>query len=280
MSLSRRDFLKWGIRSVGAVSVASLGGVGYTTRIEPYHVGVTQVEVPLAKLPAAFDGFTLAHISDLHLEGWNHPDHIQSAMEQVAALNTDVIVMTGDYVTDDEPTAETVQAFRYLTGRGNVYATLGNHDHWVNHRAVRTALLEAGAFLVINDYVILERGSDRLYLAGVDDVWERRHRIDRALDGIPDESCVVLLAHEPDYADEVARDGRVSLQLSGHTHGGQVRLPFIGAPMLPHLGEKYNMGLYTIDALQLFVTRGIGMVRPFVRFGCPPEIAHITLRKS
>jgi uncharacterized protein len=111
-------------------------------------------------------------------------------------------------------------------------------------------------------------------------VWEAKNDLVTALDGIPDDAATVLLAHEPDYADTVAIDQRVSLQLSGHSHGGQVRLPFYGALALPWLGEHYDMGLYDIDGLKLYVNRGVGMIAPYVRFNCRPEITEITLRAT
>jgi len=113
----------------------------------------------------------------------------------------------------------------------------------------------------------------------VDDVWERHADLEKALKGVPTGATVVLLAHEPDYADEVAADGRVSLQLSGHSHGGQVRLPFIGPPFLPYLGRKYPAGLYRVGEMWLYVNRGVGLVRPAVRFNCRPEVTLLRLRQ-
>ena len=125
----------------------------------------------------------------------------------------------------------------------------------------------------------LERGGALLHVAGLDDVWEDKHRLDRVLDILPGEGGSILLAHEPDIADEVAATGRFDLQISGHSHGGQVVIPLVGPPRLPPYGQKYPLGHYRIgpEGMHLYTTRGIGMIRPYVRFNCRPEITVYTL---
>ena len=131
--------------------------------------------------------------------------------------------------------------------------------------------------VLINEALPVERHGARLWIAGVDDVWERRADLDSALRQVPSTEPTVLLAHEPDYA-EVVRRYPVDLQLSGHSHGGQVRLPFYGAPILPFLAKKYPIGLQRADAMWVYTNRGIGVVSPPVRFNCRPEITLLTLR--
>ena len=113
-------------------------------------------------------------------------------------------------------------------------------------------------------------------MAGVDDGWSGQPDLSLALAKMPSEALTILLAHEPDLADRFSMDPRVSIQLSGHSHGGQVRLPLIGAPVLPYLGQKYDQGLYKVNDMWLYTTRGIGLITP-VRINCPPEITEITL---
>jgi len=156
-----------------------------------------------------------------------------------------------------------------------VLACLGNHDHWTDADAVAGALSDAGLTMLRN---AAREVADGLWVAAVDDVWEQQADLGKALEGAPAGAIIVLLAHEPDYADEVAADGRVSLQLSGHSHGGQVRLPFIGAPFLPYLGRKYPAGLYRVGGMWLYVNRGVGLISPAVRFNCRPEVTLLTLR--
>jgi predicted MPP superfamily phosphohydrolase len=170
------------------------------------------------------------------------------------------------------------ESLRELDARDGIYAVLGNHDHWTDVQAVSDAIREAGIQLMINESAMIERDGERLYIAGVDDIWENKQDLDAALSDIPTDSCVILLAHEPDYADTAATDGRIDLQLSGHSHGGQIRLPLIGAPVLPVLAKHYDQGLYTIQDMKLYVNRGLGMLDPPVRFLCPSEITCMTLR--
>jgi len=278
--ISRRRFLRTLAGGIAGLGVFGIGASAYATRVEPYWLGVTAVAVPLRHLPPAFDGFTIAHISDLHLGDWTTAEHLQEVVAQINALAPDLVALTGDIASRAYPGLQgDITAFlRDLHAGEGVAATLGNHDHWLNARLVRQAILDAGAWLLLNTHTAIRRGADTLYIAGVDDVWERQDDLDAALAGIPPgPAATVLLAHEPDFADEVAATGRIGLQLSGHSHGGQVRLPGIGAPVLPWLGRRYDMGLYLLDGMHLYVNRGIGMTAPFVRFNCPPEITLITL---
>jgi predicted MPP superfamily phosphohydrolase len=279
-TISRRKFLTYASSSVLGVGTVGIGGTAWATRVEPFALETTTTTIPLPNLPPAFDGLTIAHISDLHFGDFMTREGIAAVIEGVNALQPDVIAVTGDFVSiilDDTPALIT-DTLAALHAREAVVAVLGNHDHWTDAPTVAHAVRQSGARLLLNEHMLLQRNDAALYFAGVDDIWEQQHDLDTALSGIPANAPVVLLAHEPDYADEVTEMGKVGLQLSGHSHGGQVRLPFIGAPRLPWLGEKYDMGLYDVDGMALYVTRGVGMVRPHVRFNCRPEIALITLK--
>ncbi len=275
--ISRRKFL----------SYASMGGVGigsatWATDVDQLALETTSTTIPLPNLPPVFDSLTIAHISDLHFGDWMNRERITAVIEGVNALQPDVIAVTGDFVSiiwDDTPAliSETLAA---LHAREAVVVVLGNHDHATNAQVVGQAVRDGRARLLINEHMTLQRDGAALYFAGVDDIWFRQHDLDATLSGIPSNAPVVLLAHEPDFADEVTPTGKVGLQLSGHSHGGQVRLPFIGAPVLPRLGEKYDMGLYDLGSMALYVTRGVGMVPPYVRLNCRPEIARIELVAS
>lgn len=276
-------FRKWQ-QLLSPAGIAGLTALFYGTTIEPYRPTLTRIEIPLANLPPAFDGFTIAHISDIHVGSWTSSRHLNNVMRQINALNTDMIVLTGDYVIRVlRPSfmQMLLESLRILRAKEGVYGVLGNHDYKVDAYAVREQVKMGGVHLLANDHIAIQRGDQTLYLAGIEDVLRGNEDLDAALEGIPPGACIILLAHEPDYADEVARDGRVRLQLSGHTHGGQVRIPILGPvySQLPKMACIYIMGLYHVEQLTLYVTRGIGMVRPFVRFNCPPEIVHITLRK-
>ncbi len=159
------------------------------------------------------------------------------------------------------------------------FAILGNHDAGSDPVRVTRALHDHHVPVLVNRSVPLERGKDRIWLAGIDDVLEGRPDIGLALTNIPAAELTILLAHEPDFADEASLTP-VDLQLSGHSHGGQVWLPGIGAPWLPRLGRRFPRGLYKVGNLTLYTNIGIGTIRAPIRINCPPEITLITLRSK
>ncbi len=277
---SRRTFLRASLQVIGGSALITSGSAVYVLVAEKEWVAVERVTLTLPRLPAAFDGYRLAQISDLHFGSAVRPEYLLETCKQVSALAPDLIAVTGDFVsrlTNGEADWVT-EGVRALSAPDGVYATLGNHDWWEHAETVATSIERGGGTLLRNRHVTVDRPGGSLYLAGVDDIWEGQHDLDAALAGIPDGAGVVLLAHEPDFADEVAADGRVDLQLSGHSHGGQIRLPLIGAPVTPWLGQKYKHGWYQVGPLQVYTNRGLGLVRPAVRLNCRPEITLFTLR--
>lgn len=276
------------IWTVSTLGLSALGLGVYAMVIEPRRIQVVREEFYLKSLPPAFDGYTLAQVSDFHLPTTLGPTYYDELAQQINELLPDCIVVTGDFL--DVPGLSKINmipdSIRHLKARDGVYAILGNHDYKFNVRAILKTIQATGVRTLVNEHVELKRqggdGVETLYLAGVDDITKKRQDLDAALKGIPHGSCIVLLAHEPDYADEVARDGRVALQFSGHTHGGQIRVPFVGAvrSVLPRLAKRYVMGRYQVGDLQLYVNRGIGLAAIAARFNCPPEITCITLRSG
>jgi predicted MPP superfamily phosphohydrolase len=276
------------IWSASAFGLSAIGLAFYAMVIEPRRVQVVRETFYLKSLPAVFDGYTLAQISDFHLPTTLGVDYFEDIEHRINELAPDCIVVTGDFL--DIPGISKIDmippTIRHLHAQDGVYAILGNHDYKFNIRAVIASIQSTGVRTLINEHVKFTRHVgdrvDSLYLAGVDNITKKRQDLDAALKGIPDGSCIVLLAHEPDYADVVAKDGRVALQLSGHTHGGQVRMPLMGAvrAVLPKLAKRYIMGRFQIGDLQLYVNRGIGLAAFAVRFNCPPEITLITLRRG
>jgi predicted MPP superfamily phosphohydrolase len=286
---TRRRFIRLMLGSTATVGLSALGGAGYSTLIEPSWLAVKRVDVPLSGLPANLDGFTIAQLSDLHRGPWVTQEDIAQAVELALRQDADLVVLTGDYVSRSAQYApscaealsplaasgeETPLRFGGIGG-GNVLACLGNHDHWTDAAVVAGALADAGVAVLRN---AAREVADGLWVAAVDDVWEEHADLEQALEKVPAGAAVVLLAHEPDYADEAATNGRVSVQLSGHSHGGQVRLPLVGPPILPYLARKYHAGLYQVSGMWLYVNRGVGLITPPVRFNCRPEVTLLTLR--
>ncbi|MCL4302894.1 MAG: metallophosphoesterase [Anaerolineae bacterium] len=278
MKTSRRGFLKALGQVVLGSAVAGAVGYGYSIQVEPSWLSVEQVEIPIKKLKPALEGFKIVHMSDIHLHPYTQLEFVRKAVAKANTLQPDLVVLTGDYVLESaESIFELAPALASLNSKYGIFASLGNHDLWTNAEVVLAGLRQAGLPVLVNDGVALGVGSDLLYLAGLDDGWSGQLDLSAALAKLPQDAPVILLAHEPDLADNFALDGRISLQLSGHSHGGQVRLPGIGAPILPHLGRKYDQGLYRVRDMWVYTTRGIGLGPVPTRFNCPPEITEITL---
>ncbi len=213
-------------------------------------------------------------MSDFHYDEHFSVVPIRKAIDIVNGLDADLVVLTGDFVFI-EPCANLLAQ---LHARRGVLAILGNHDAGSDPHRITEALQAKGITVLRNRSIPFEQGGKRLWLAGLDDVLERQSDLELMLRPVPKTEPVVLLAHEPDCADSVSRY-EVDLQLSGHSHGGQVRFPLIGAPYLPPLGRKYPRGLHRIRGLTLYTNIGIGTIRLPLRFWCPPEVTLITLRR-
>jgi predicted MPP superfamily phosphohydrolase len=270
----RRRFLKRAAATTAALTLGA-GGIGYYAwEIEPRWWQVNPVSLQLPRLSPAFNAYRIVQISDLHTDTWATEERLFEVAGLVNAQKPNLIVITGDFVTHTGSrfADQLIAPLRSLRAPDGILAVLGNHDHWLDARMVRGYLQTSGVKELPNSVYTLERGGDQLHIAGVDDIWERMDRLDQVLNSLPDRGAAILLAHEPDFADTTAATGRFDLQLSGHTHGGQIRLPFIGAPVLPAFGEKYVAGLYRVGTLLQYTNRGIGGLRFRGRWDCRPEI--------
>jgi uncharacterized protein len=286
LSTSRRRFLR--VLSAAAAA-GSLAGAADATIYEPNRPCLTRIEIPLRRLPRQFDGFTIVQLSDFHYDPYFSVVPIETGVRMSNELNPDLVVLTGDFVSSPpfgaapqrreaaRFAAPCVLLLQDLRARKGVWAVLGNHDVLTDARYIDATLGSAGIQVLNNSAIPLERDGQRLWLAGVKDVLLSSPDLDRALRGIPPNDAVVLLVHEPDFAD-VAANYSVDLQLSGHSHGGQVRLPLLGAPYLPRLARKYPWGLRQINRLVLYTNVGIGTLGIPVRWNCSPEITLLTLR--
>jgi uncharacterized protein len=283
LKFSRRDFLKLALETFATGIVSLL----YPLIIEPSWVDIEEVDLPLARLPKSFSGFRLAQISDIHIGGWMNRAYLRQVIELVERQKPDLVVITGDHLLGhswnnalDTAAKDYVAEMSVLTQKVRVLAVLGNHDYWTDATKVREMLLQCGVLEIGNSIYTLKRNDDELHIAGVDDIWEKHDRLDEVLAKLPESGAAILLAHEPNFADTSAETGRFDLQLSGHTHGGQVVIPFYGAPILPYLGDKYYSGLYKVRQMWQYTNRGVGMIEPSVRFNCRPEITIFTLQSG
>lgn len=285
---SRRDFLK--VTAVLGLDAFVLGmvGVGYMQNVEPSWMEVKRVRLKLRRLPEAFSGLRIAQLSDIHIGPWMSLEKIREILNVVVAQSPDVLALTGDFVlaygrmprSYMEELDGMAQALRPVSDDLPVVAVLGNHDYMYNPSQVREALERGGARVLMNSVHTLSRGAARFHLAGIDDIYRGSPDLKAILGAFPAGECAMLLAHEPDFADISAATERFDLQISGHSHGGQIVLPFIGPPILPKYGEKYFSGLYQVGEMFQYTNRGVGMSFPAVRFNCRPEITIFTLESA
>jgi len=286
LHITRRRFL-------AASACVGAGLALYAGEIERHWIEITHRDVFLPGLPAAFDGFRVAQLSDIHLDEFTEPFFLRDAVNHVNRLNPDAVVLTGDYVTHELlPKRFSIgpawQCARLLNNLQcpNRYAVLGNHDVMIGRNHVIAALSANGITVLDNAYLPIERSGARFWLAGLDDPVEGNPdpgaAIPASIRNVPHEP-IVLLCHAPDYADHLLTlpaGKAVALMISGHTHGGQISLPIVGPLALPVLGQKYVEGWFRFGDLQLYVNRGLGTVGVPFRFDCPPEITLLTLRSA
>ncbi|MEW6287246.1 MAG: metallophosphoesterase [Chloroflexota bacterium] len=267
------------------MALLAAGGAGWSYLIEPGWVQVENVTTNLPRLSPQFHGTRIAQISDIHMGGWMNAERLQHAADLILAQRPDLLLLTGDFLighgfdaNSEQFLQDLLDILTPLAKRIPSFAVLGNHDYWTNADAVREMLKQSGITDLTNSTFTISNGSQHLHLCGVDDIWEGDVHLDEVVSRLPREGAAVLLAHEPDFADESAATERFDLQVSGHSHGGQVVIPFYGPPVLPYLGQKYHSGLYRIGRMLQYTNRGLGMINPPVRFNCPPEITIFTLQ--
>lgn len=243
---------------------------------EANSLSVERIEITLDRLPKRLDGVRIAHLSDIHHSPFTDLDHILEAVAVTNSLEPDLVLLTGDYVSHEpEYVAPMAEAVGALTSTFGSFACLGNHDHWTDAELVRSRLEENGIRVLVNEGIRLTTGKGSFWLSGVDDYLVGKTDLKAALAGSFQHEMKLLLAHNPIIARQAARRG-VDLMLSGHTHGGQVKIRSGEGGLFA--GRRMTSGLHRRQSTQIYVTRGIGTVVLPVRFQCPPEISLITLR--
>ncbi len=280
--LSRRRFLIGGGLSLAGLTV-------YGTEIARHELDIVRREIRIEKLPAAFDGFQIAQLSDIHLEEYTEDLFLKIAIKVTNSLKPDMVLLTGDFISEGpRPHSFAIEVMgrcgELLRGLDVPlrYAVLGNHDSKVSPPAVLAGLRENGITPLVNQFVRIERGGEHLWLSGLDDIGVGHPDLDLAIPRQLD-APLLMMFHEPDFFNKLVRHPRgslVDLAFCGHTHGGQVRLPFLPPLSLPPMGKLYPEGLYRFNGAQLYVNRGLGTVGIPMRLNCPPEITLMTLRRA
>ncbi len=279
MKVTRRKFIR--IAAGLGVSVGIPGAVkfGYATEIEPRRVVLEERVIRIPRLPVAFDGFKIAVFSDIHLYPFTPIQVVEDAVRLANSFRPDLVILPGDFVWHSvEAAFDLVPVLSQLNPQKGAFAVLGNHDHHKGPEIVGQALARAGIRLLRNEGITIQRGKDSIYLAGIDSAWGGTPSPDEAFANRHGDPATIVAVHEPDFIRSLLPKYPVDLQLSGHSHGGQVRLPIVGPLVLPPMGEIYDMGLYHVGGAQLYTTRGIGTIHFNVRFNCPPEVTAITLQ--
>jgi predicted MPP superfamily phosphohydrolase len=280
-AVNRRELLE-------AAAVAALTAVSGWAVLERYNLRLEAREVPVTDLPPGLDGLRIALLTDLHIGRWATPDLAMRAVAMANRAKPDLAILGGDLAHDDCSDRDLAAMARYLAKLDaplGTYAVLGNHDYLASAPRVEAALADAGLPVLINRGRAVQARGSTLWVAGLDDAWFGTPDLKQALAGAPGDAFRLLAVHEPDYADEaIRRPGgeTLGLQVSGHSHGGQIRLPGIGPLILPRMATHYPMGLRRVEAsnLQVYTSRGIGVTGPPVRFCCPPEVTILKLRAA
>jgi predicted MPP superfamily phosphohydrolase len=240
-----------------------------------------ELDVTIPGLPREFDGYRVAQLSDLHIGGFTPPSWGDGWIKRSNAAAPNLVVVTGDLVSSGVTFHDDIaRMIGDLRAEDGVYVTMGNHDYFGDGGPLVTLLRSKGAVVLRNEGTTLTRGSATLFVAGVDDTWTRRANLDRALEGRAPGVVTLLLAHDPALFPAAVKQG-ISLVLSGHTHGGQVALPFFAKVVsLGKLAHRFHLGLYRDGNSTLYVHPGLGTTGPPIRVGVAPEIAILTLRAA
>lgn len=283
MPTTRRKFLY----TAGAIGAAALAAD--TIWREPNHPVLVRRDIKFRRWPEHLEGFTIAFLSDFHYDATFSIHPITTAINIVNSLNADLVVLTGDFVSmpmlsfngksaarNAEPCAKLLGQLR---ARHGLWAVMGNHDYYTDSDHVTAVLRSEGINVLANESAAIEQNGARFWLSGVNDVLSGTANLERTLERVPHDEATILLAHEPDFANEASRYP-IDLQLSGHSHGGQVRFPLVGPLYLPDLAKQYVLGQYQIGSLTLYTNPGIGTVGLPVRLNCPPEITLLRITKS
>ena len=273
--ITRRTFLKNSFTTAAAAVVATAPGC--RKKDVPAWFELSQWDVTVSNLGKAFDGFRILQLTDIHQSEWMDANRMAELKDFVLSLEIDLIVVTGDstYHTTDFRILQ--EFYTGLNANAPIVMTWGNHDIWDDAPTRMKPLIHESVIVLENERMVIEREQDQLIIAGLNCAYEELDDLAATIDEIPSNTPALMLAHEPDVADAVAETRLFFLQLSGHSHGGQICLPNGYAPMLPWLGQRYSRGFYEVNGMMLYTSRGLGRGKPFVRTFCPGEAVILTL---
>jgi predicted MPP superfamily phosphohydrolase len=271
---------------LGGLSAVGLSGAtGFAAYSRyPYEPALARIHLRLPPGHEDLADLTIGFVADTHVGPHVAPSDVRRAISLLTPEGPDLVLLGGDYVSASpryaRPAADVLAELTRQAPLGG-YAVLGNHDCGERGRdVVVTAALEAvGVRVLRNEAAVVETGRGQLWIAGIDEAIMARADPAATFAGVPPGAAVLALWHEPDYAEASAALGAFA-QLSGHSHGGQIRIPGFGPIVLPAGGSRYVMGLNDADGMPVYTTRGVGVFMPPIRFNCRPEVTLVTLVAS
>ncbi|WP_096154830.1 MULTISPECIES: metallophosphoesterase [Bacillus] len=280
--LTRRSFLKY-IFSLSLTGIITTGlGYYYARYLEPKMITTNHYSIKNKHIPTSFDGLKIVQFSDTHVGHTFEINDLKNVVEKINKEKPDVVFFTGDLMDDPlefEKAEKLIPILKAIDAPFGKFSIFGNHDHGGYGTETYVEVMnEAGFTLLKNENTTIEMiDNSKIFIAGVDDLMLGRPDFKQSLKNIPEGAYTILLVHEPDVAYEISEEFSVNLQLSGHSHAGQVQIPFFGPIITPPLGSKYVEGFYELNDLTLYVNRGLGTTREPYRFFAPPELTVFTL---
>ena len=250
---------------------------------KPKKIDLVEVDIELDNLGWNFHNYRILNISDIHLGQWINPEYLDELVDYINTLNYDIIVLTGDYFSYNlEDYDRALEAsLTKLKSNGGKFGILGNHDHWMDAGKVRKIFKAADIRDLSNDVVLLECNGDKINLAGVDSCTVCADNLDEVLSKLDADYPTILLAHEPDFARQSSQTGKIDLQISGHSHGGQFIIPKVETtPFRGPNSTKYPVGLYKVGDMTQYTSKGLGTNSFRIRINCKPEITIITIKNK
>ncbi|MDI6643757.1 MAG: metallophosphoesterase [Methanobacteriaceae archaeon] len=241
---------------------------------------IVTIKVTIPDLSPEFHNYRIVNIADIHLGQWLTPVRLDGVINLINNENPELVTITGDFVSYeiDGVLDDLNRCLKKLNPKDISLAVLGNHDHWLGADKIRNVLKKSNIIDVSNNVFTLKKKGSVLHIAGVDSVMLNKHRLDKVMNLIPEKGPAILLAHEPDFADISSTTGRFSLQISGHSHGGQFIIPGMGTFIRgPHF-IKYPVGKYKVGDMVQYTSRGLGTNVFWFRINCPPEITVFILK--
>lgn len=252
-------------------------------KFNPKNIDLVEIDIELDNLGWNFHNYRILNLCDIHLGQWINPEYLNDLIDYVNTLNYDLVTLTGDYVSYviDGYDKALKESFSKLEGRDEKFGVFGNHDHWMGSDKLNKIFKDSEIVNLNNDVVMLEQDGEKVNLAGVDSCTVCADNLDKVLAKLDNSYPTILLAHEPDFAKESSQTGKIDLQISGHSYGGQLIIPkFETTPFRGPNSTKYPVGLYRVNDMIQYTSKGLGTNSFRIRINCKPEITIITLKSK